>query len=114
MKSNKGSGERIQRIAPFGTDPNTYETGPIPADTDGNLYYNAVQVVVDPLAGFYLNDAIDSWLVKVAPDGTFSMASYKTLTSPEAPAPNARCQGTFSMDQLLWPLSHASVPSATD
>jgi uncharacterized protein (TIGR03437 family) len=114
IKFDKDSGASIQRIAPFGTDPNAYETGPITADAGGNLYYNAVQVVVDPRAGFFVNDAIDSWLVKVAPDGTFSMVSYKTLTSPEAPAATARCQGTFAETQLPWPPSSTAVPSSSN
>lgn len=113
IKFNKDTGEIIQRIAPFGTDTDTYETGPITADSNGNLYYNAVQVVVDPKTGFFANDAMDSWLVKVAPDGTFSMVSYKTLTAPEAPAATARCQGTFTQMQLPWPPSPAAVPSGS-
>ncbi len=114
IKFNKDTGETIQRIAPFGTDANTYETGPITADSNGNLYYNAIQVVVDPLSGFFHNDAMDSWLIKVAPDGAFSMVSYKTLTAPEAPAATARCQGTFSQMQLPWPPSPAAVPSGSN
>ncbi len=114
IKFNKDTGETIQRIAPFGTDANTYETGPITADSRGNLYYNAVQIVVDPFGGFFQNDAIDSWLVKVAPDGSFSMVSYKTLTSPEAPAATDRCQGTFRQNELPWPPSPTAVPSSSN
>jgi uncharacterized protein (TIGR03437 family) len=113
IKFNKDTGETIQRIAPFGTDSNTYETGPITADSNGNLYYNAIQVVVDPKSGFFQNDVIDSWLLKVTPDGSYSMVSYKTLTAPEAPAPTARCQGTFGMTQLPWPPSPTAVPSSS-
>lgn len=113
IKFNKDTGETIQRITPFGTNPNTYETGPITADSNGNLYYNAIQVAVDPQAGFFQNDAMDSWLVKVAPDGTFSMVSYKTLTATEAPAAIARCQGTFGQMQLPWPPSSTAVPTSS-
>jgi uncharacterized protein (TIGR03437 family) len=107
------AGAAIQRIAPFGTDPNTYETGPISTDPQGNLYYNAIQVVVDPANGFYANDAIDSWLVKVAPDGSFAMVSYKSLTSADAPAGTAACLGTFTAAQLPWPPSPSAVPASS-
>jgi hypothetical protein len=42
---------------------------------------------VDLTNGFYSNDAIDSWLVRAAPDGSFSMASYKALTATVARRP---------------------------
>jgi uncharacterized protein (TIGR03437 family) len=112
IQLDRATGAMIQRIAPFGTNPNTYETGPISTDSNGNLFYNAIQVVVGS-AGFYTNDATDSWLVRVAPDGSFSMVSYKTLTSPEAPAGTANCLGTFTDDQLPWPPSPTDVPASS-
>jgi uncharacterized protein (TIGR03437 family) len=110
IQLNRDTGDVIQRVAPFGADANTYETGPITVDAHGNLFYNAIQVVVDPSNGFYANDAIDSWLVKVAPDGSFSRASYKTLTATDAPPANAGCLITFSASQLPWPPSPTAVP----
>jgi len=107
------TGAEIQRIAPFGKDPNTYETGPISSDPSGNLFYNALQVVVEPNASFYANDATDSWLVKVAPDGSFSTVSYKSLTSAEAPAASANCLGTFAVAQLPWPPGPDATPGTS-
>jgi uncharacterized protein (TIGR03437 family) len=107
------TGAEIQRIAPFGTDPNTYETGPISADAFGDLFYNAVQIVIAPNASFYSNDATDSWLVRVTPDGSFSMVSYKTLTSAVAPAGDAACLGTFTTAQLPWPPSPNATPGTS-
>ena len=107
---NKTTGQMIVHVSPFGTDPNTYETGPIVADPDGNVFYNVIQVIVDPKNGFFANDAIDSWLVKVAPGGSVSTVSYRVLTSPEAPAASARCLGTFPAMQLPWPPSTTAVP----
>jgi len=112
IKYDKATGAMLQRIAPFGTDANTYEAGPIAADPDGNLFYNAIQVVVDPKNGFFANDAIDSWLVRVAPDSQFSTVSYKALTSPEAPAASDRCLGSFPSNQLPWPPSTTAVPGS--
>lgn len=113
IRLNKGDGSVIQRIVPFGADPDTYETGPITADIHGNLFYNAIRIVVDPVRGFYANDAIDSWLVKVAPDGSTAVASYKTLTSAEAPAANGQCVTSFDPSQLPWPPGPAAVPPAS-
>jgi uncharacterized protein (TIGR03437 family) len=110
IQLDRDTGNVIRRIAPFGTDPNTYETGPITVDGNGNLFYNAVQIVVDPTNGFYVNDAIDSWLVKVAADGSFSMASYKSLTAGDAPAASAACLTSFAASQLPWPPSPSAVP----
>ena len=112
IQLSRDTGDVIQRVAPFGADANTYEAGPITVDAKGNLLYNAIQVVVDPTNGFYANDAIDSWLVRVAPDGSFSisMASYKTLTATVAPAANAGCLATFRVSQLPWPPSPTAVP----
>jgi len=110
IQLDRDTGNVIQRIAPFGTDPNTYETGPITVDSNGNLFYNAIQIVVDRTNGFYVNDAIDSWLVKVAADGSFSMASYKSLTAVNAPASSAACFTSFATSQLPWPPSPSAVP----
>jgi uncharacterized protein (TIGR03437 family) len=110
IQLNRETGDFIRRIAPFGTDANTYQTGPITVDAAGNLFYNSIQVVVDPVQGFYANDAIDSWLVKVAPDASFSLISYKTLTAAEAPASNGRCLTSFSASQLPWPPGPSAVP----
>jgi uncharacterized protein (TIGR03437 family) len=110
IQINRTTGDVMQRIAPFGTDANTYETGPITVDANGNLFYNAIQVIVDPVNGFYANDAVDSWLVKVALDGSFSIASYKKLTLSQAPAANASCLTVFSTSQLPWPPSPTAVP----
>jgi hypothetical protein len=62
--------------------------------------------------GFYANDASDSWLVKVAPDGSFALASYKSLTAGEAPTATSSCLGTFNVTQLPWPPSSAAVPDS--
>jgi len=110
IELTKATGAVIMRIAPFGTDPNTYETGPLTVDSNGNLFYNVIQVVVDPVNGFYANDATNSWLVKVTPGGAFTMASYLTLASPEAPGSGDQCVTSFNT-ALPWPPSTTAVPA---
>ena len=107
IRVDKSTGALIQRIAPFGTDVNTYVAGPLTADSDGNVLYNAVQVVVDPVNGFYANDATNSWLVRVTPGAAVTMASYPVLTAQQASAP---CITSFNPSQLPWPPSPDAVP----
>ena len=108
IELNKANGAFIQRFAPFETDPNTYESGPITVDANGNLYYNAIQVVTTN--GFYGNDATNSWLVKITPGGTVSMVTYQTLTSSQAPSSGSQCVTSFDTSQLPWPPSTTAVP----
>lgn len=105
---NKANGAFIQRFAPFGTDPNTYESGPITVDAGGNLYYNAIQVVTTN--GFYGNDATNSWLVKITPAGVVTTAAYQSLTSSEAPSSDSQCVTSFATSQLPWPPSTTATP----
>lgn len=78
-------------------------------DSQGNLYYSAIQVTVDPVSGFFGNDATDSWLVKVI-GSSAAVATYKTLTSPDAPGPTGQCVTGFSASQLPWPPNADAVP----
>jgi hypothetical protein len=110
IELNEASGALIQRFAPFGTDPNTYETGPITIDSGGNLYYNVVQVVTTN--GFYGNDSTNSWVVKISSGGAVSMASYPALTASQAPGAASQCVTSFDT-QLPWPPSTTAVPQAS-
>jgi len=111
IKLNKTTGALIQRISPFGNDPDTYEAGPITTDSNGNIYYNAVKVTgISTTHDFYAQDATDSWLVKVASNGSFSVVSYLTLTAGIAPAATDQCLATFSTKELPWPPSPTAVP----
>ena len=112
IKVNATTGAFIARISPFGTDPDTYEAGPITVDGSGNLYYNAVkQIGLGTDHEFFNKDVTDSWLVKVTPGGVATTASYTTLLAGIAPpATGAACLGTFSTSQLPWPPSPSAVP----
>jgi len=110
IELDEASGALIQRFAPFGTDPNTYETGPITIDSGGNLYYNVAQVVTTN--GFYGNDSTNSWVVKISSGGAVSMASYPALTASQAPGAASQCVTSFDT-QLPWPPSTTAVPQAS-
>ncbi len=112
IKLNKTTGAFIQRISPFGTDPDTYEAGPITVDSSGNLFYNAVQEIgISADHEFFNKDVTDSWLVKVTPGGAFSTVSYKTILDDIAlPGTSKACLGTFPTSQLPWPPSPSAIP----
>ena len=107
FKLNKGDGSVVTRINPFGKmiDPNTYTVSPLTADGAGNIYYNVLKLQNN--GPFYGTDAVDSWLVKVAPDDSTKLVSYTGLNPA---APTGLCLGVFSTAQLPWPPSADAVP----
>ena len=109
-KINRADGSPVQRVNPFDTiDPNTYVSGPLTADDQGNLYYSVIQLSpAQPLAV----DVVNSWLVKIAPDGTTLKATYTSLT-PDAPGGTSQCVGTFLNSQRPWPPSPTAVPGTS-
>jgi hypothetical protein len=106
FKLNKSNGSVAARINPFGTiDIDTFTTGPLTADSAGNIYYNAIKVVH---GAAWQSDVVNSWLVKVSPNGTAQTATYASLT-PGAPGGNDKCPGIFATNQLPWPPSPTAV-----
>jgi hypothetical protein len=117
-KVNKADGTSSAHINPFtGTNvdvANTFVSGPLTADANGNIYYNVIQLA--PLASgdpWTDNDVAGAWLVKVTPAGTASTVAFSTLT-PNAPAGSGtNCPGRFfaSQNPLPWPPSVNAVPN---
>jgi hypothetical protein len=108
-KLNKSDGSVAAHINPFGTvDPHTFESGPITVDAAGNLYYQTIKLTADPNVNPWDVDAVNSWLVKVRPDGSTSKVTYETLV-PGAPHGN-NCIGVFDVSTLPWPPSPDAVP----
>jgi hypothetical protein len=75
---NEADGAEVAHFTPFGSDPNTYTSGPLTADASGNIFYNAM--ALDPTYPWAF-DVRGAWLVKIAPDGTTSTIEYKKLVS---------------------------------
>src|SRR6476661_1099904 len=107
-KVNQTTGALIAQIKPLGatTDPDTYLVGPITTDPAGNAYYNALKVVHGQA---WNADVVNSWLVKIAANGTAQTATFASL-NPGAPAGNAKCLGIFNTNQLPWPPAPDAVP----
>jgi hypothetical protein len=110
VQLNRGAGKVLARINPFGStvDPNTYVAGPLSADGNGTIYYNALRIdptQTDPFTG--TATTVGSWLVQVNPDNSTNMVSFGTLI-PDAPA---TCIGRFSNAVLPWPPSPNAMPT---
>jgi hypothetical protein len=99
------TGVVLQQINPFGIteDPTKFVAGGLTADTQGNIYYNVMQLV---LSWPWNSDVVNSWIVKVATDNSTTTVTYTSLL-PNAPT---TCLGTFSTTQLPWPPSPTAVP----
>ncbi|OLC75069.1 MAG: hypothetical protein AUH72_20955 [Acidobacteria bacterium 13_1_40CM_4_65_8] len=110
FKLNKADGSVVRRINPFETiDPNTFTVSPLTTDAFGNVYYNALKVL-NGGNQFLSKDAVDSWLVKVAPDDSIQIVSYTTLLAGNVPARSDLCYATFGTSQLPWPPSANAIP----
>ena len=108
-KLNKINGTVAATINPFGAtkDKNTFVSGPLSADKNGNIYYNAIKLSNNKP---WEDDVVDSWLVKIAPNDTSNKVSFAMLT-PNAPTGTDPCKVGFSTAQLPWPPSPDAVPT---
>lgn len=108
-KVNKSNGTIAATINPFGTmqDKDIFVTGPLSADKNGNVYYNAIKLKSGKP---WDEDVVDSWLVKITPNNTSSKVSFTTLT-PGAPTGTDPCKVGFSSALLPWPPSPDAVPT---
>jgi hypothetical protein len=106
-KLSKGDGVVIGRINPFGgkVDPKIFTASPLTADSHGDIYYNAIKLKAANI-GFFDEDIVQSWLVKVSSNGAATKVSYKALV-PDAPT---KCLGDFSDSPLPWPPTPDAVP----
>jgi hypothetical protein len=115
-KVDKNTGNSAANINPFASASvdkrNTFVSGPLTADANGNIYYNVVWLsdpsTADPWLG---SDVLGAWLVKVAPNDTATTATYASLV-PSAPTPSSNdCPGAFSDPTTLpWPPAPTAVP----
>ena len=106
FKVDRGDGSNLGRINPFGTiDPNTFVAGPLSADSNGNVYYNAIKFTNQTPGVF--PGLSNSWLVKIAPDDTVSTVSYPTLLASVSPT---TCERNFTAATLPWPPTPTTPP----
>jgi Viral BACON domain len=115
-KVSKADGSSVEKINPFAganiTATDTYVAGPLTADSAGNIYYNAIELVDPSVGDPWQNDVRAAWLVKVSAADTTGTLTFASLV-PGAPAGTATtCPGQFgSGDSLPWPPSANAVPA---
>ena len=107
-KVRKSDGSIAAGINPFGTATNTniFVAGPLSADKNGNVYYNAIELTQGRP---WDDDVVDSWLVKITPQNVASKVSFSVLT-PGSPAAADPCKIQFGNADLPWPPSPDAVP----
>src|SRR2546423_7387648 len=103
-KLNKSNGAVDAHYSPLGTDSNIFLTGPITADSSGNVYYNALKLNMSNPWG---KDVIGAWLVKITSAGVASFAQFKDIMTGEM-GPNDDCEVGFGSPPP-WPPTPTSV-----
>ncbi len=115
---DKATGQSAAHINPFSagqTDPaRTFVSGPLTADSNGNIYYNVIELNTNGNP-WNQNDVAGAWLVKITPTDASVTVTYAALV-PNAPPGNSNtCQGTFfnlndNGASLPWPPPAPLVP----
>ena len=117
-KVNESSGQSVSHVNPFSgiqiTPANTYVSGPLTADDNGNVYYNVIEL--NPNGNpWNQNDVAGAWLVKVLPNDSSATVTYAVLVPNAPPGNSTHCEGTFfnlndNGRSLPWPPSPISMP----
>jgi hypothetical protein len=118
-KVDKTAGTSTAHINPFsGTSvvaANAYVSGPLSADSQGNIFYNVIELAPsssgDPWS---VNDVVSAWLVKITSSDIAGTVSYNALVPGAPVATSFSCEGSFSGTSTLpWPPSTGSIPTPT-
>jgi hypothetical protein len=118
-KVNKTTGASASHINPFSGMANldaadTYVAGPLTADTNGNIYYNVIELAPASQGDWSENDVQGAWLVQVSAADATQTVAFATLV-PNAPLASATtCPGSFNNlndngASLPWPPSTTAV-----
>lgn len=118
-KVNKTDGTGTQ-IKPFNgvngvNASNTFVSGPLTADANGNIFYNVIELNVANGNPWRQNDVTNAWLVKITPSDAATMVTYATLVPTAPPGNSFTCFGTFfnlgdGGASLPWPPSPNATP----
>jgi hypothetical protein len=113
-KIDLNTGAYESHVNPFaGTtiDPAlTFVTSPLTASDDGDIYYNVLELSTNsnPWQGA---DIAGAWLVKVRPNDSTAIVTYKTLVPDAPPAGSFNCPGVFfDTTTLPWPPTPTAKP----
>jgi len=102
-KLNTGDGSVAARINPgYPTvaGATVYVAGPLSADGNGNIFFNALQLDFDPANPTVGSQTtVDSWLVRIDPSDNASKASYSALVLNQPTS----CVRSVNNNYLPWP-----------
>ena len=116
-KVNETTGQSQSHINPFSGNggvnaANTFVSGPLTADSNGNIYYNVIEFNTN--GNLWLNDVVNSWLVKISPNDSSATVTFATLVPNAPPGTSTNCEGTFFAEfgasTLPWPPPGVTSP----
>jgi hypothetical protein len=126
-KLKESDGTLVAHYSPFGTDANTFVSGPLTVDSGGNVYYNALALdATNP----WTVDVRGAHLVKLTPRGVIKKVSFSTLLqgSPDcgdravygsqrpginvAPAISADDKTVYTISRAHFDPAHACILAA--
>ncbi|MGO9648073.1 MAG: hypothetical protein ACLPOO_08460 [Terriglobales bacterium] len=118
-KVDKQTGQMESHINPFAgmniNPTNTYISGPLTADENGNIFYNVIELNTNGNP-WQQNDVAGAWLAKVAPDDTSASVTFAVLIPNAPPGNSDDCPGTFLSQgyygaaSLPWPPANIPFP----
>ena len=97
-KVDETTGKYVTHIKPFGgaqNATNTFVSGPLTADSQGNIYYNVIQLNALDGNPWNQNDVTNGWLVKVTSGDQPSTVTFAALVPDAPPGTSYKCPGTF-------------------
>src|SRR5271167_3962995 len=115
---NTTTGQAQSHINPFSgasiDAANTFVSGPLTADSSGNIYYNVIELNTNGNP-WQQNDVAGAWLVKVTPTDSAAAVTYATLVPNAPPGSSTHCEGGFydlpnGGSELPWPPPGMSSP----
>jgi len=109
FKLNKSDASVVARFNPFDSEvvSNMFLTGPITADSAGNIYYNTIKLNKN---NPWSTDVINAFLVKITSSGSISSASFKTIMTGEM-STNDDCEVGFGTPPPWPPTPTAVAPT---
>src|SRR5438105_2074468 len=110
QRINRETGLIVDRLGASQTPPDnaTFTSGPLVADSSGNVYWNVIALA---RSSPWTTDIRDSWLTRISPPGVATFAHYATIAT-NAPTASSQCLGAFGNSDLPWPPSPTATPSS--
>lgn len=106
LKIDRETGERVECVNPFDSvDSDTYVSGPVTANADGDLIYNTVKLNPERP---WTADVEGAWLVRIGADGSRNRVAFRDLIT----GPPGACNLSFNLATAPppWPPAPDALP----